>query len=102
MSSKFNTMIMYPTSSTSLILGKYLLSQNHNIYLYCPNEVHQRQAMSIPIDLKLAALNLDNSVEVAVDLKSTNIMDFLIFPNLDVMPRDQRSDFGAMCKDLFR
>ena len=99
---QYNTMIMFPTSATSLILGKYLLSHNHNIYLYCPEELNLRQASSIPIDLKLAALNLENSVEIAETLDKTIIMDFIVFPNLDLMPCDVRSDFGCMCKDLFR
>ena len=99
---QYNSMIMLPISSTSLILGKYLLSNNHNIYLYCPDELNLRQASSIPTDLKLAALNLETSVEIVDTLEKSIIMDFIVFPNLDLMPRDVRSDFGYMCKDLFR
>ena len=96
------TMFMYPTSGTSLILGKYLLSNDHSLYLYCPNEVHIRQAGTIPFDLKVAALGLSETVQVVENLDQLSEMDFIVYPNLDVLPHDRRSDFGLICRDIFR
>ena len=96
------TMFMYPTSGTSLILGKYLLSNDHSLYLYFPNEVHIRQAGTIPFDLKVAALGLSETVQVVENLDQLSEMDFIVYPNLDVLPHDRRSDFGQICRDIFR
>ena len=96
------TMIMYPTTATSLILGRRLLSNDHDISLYCPNEVHTRQAGTIGNDLKIAALGLTVKVDLIDTLVNVNDIDILVFPTLDMMPFDKRSDFGLMCRDLFR
>ena len=97
-----NTIIMFPTTPTSLILGKQLLAEDHNILLYCPNEVHRKQAGSIPDDLRIAALGLEVKVVVVANLDKFGDMDFILFPNLDLMPHEKRSDFALTCRDLFR
>ena len=95
-------MIMIPTSTTSLILGKFLLSNDHSVYLYCPDEVNARLAGTIPNDLKIAALGLTCTVEVVKTLENLESMDFVVFPSLDVLPHDSRLNFADICRDLFR
>ena len=34
------TTIMFPLNATSLILGRQLIRADHNISLYCPEEIH--------------------------------------------------------------
>ena len=92
-------MIMFPLSAVSSHLGKQLLTSDYNLYLYAPNDVHVRQAGTIPVDLKIAALSLSISVTTLDNLES---IDFVIFPTLDVVPSDKRSDFMDMCRELFR
>ena len=93
---------MFPNTATSLILGKFLLANDHNVYLYCPHEVNARLAGTIPNDLKIAALDQTCTVEVVKTLEHLENMDFVIFPNLDVLPHDRRLNFAEICRDLFR
>ena len=55
---------MYPNNSTSLILGRSLLREEHDIYLYCPNEGTKRLAHTYPLELQIASLGLDVNVIV--------------------------------------
>ena len=93
---------MFPLSAASSHLGKQLLTNDYNVYLYVPNDVHVRQAGTLPVDLKIAALSLSVNVELVTTLDNLESMDFVIFPTLDVVPSDKRSDFLHMCRELFR
>ena len=93
---------MYPTNATSLILGRKLISSEHNLYLYCPLDVHKRQAQTIPDDLRIAALGLPNQVEVLESLEKLSAMHVVLFPTLDVLPANKRLDFGKTCHQLFQ
>jgi hypothetical protein len=93
---------MFPSNATSLILGRRLINAEHNLALYCPNEVHTRQAATIPDDLRIASLGLGITVEVKDTLDNLDTIDFLLFPTLDMLPHNKRSEFGQMCQDLFR
>ena len=99
---KKNAMIMFPTNSAALILGRGLISADHNLSLYCPNSTHLRQAGTTPTDLKIAALGLGLEVEVVSSLETADQMDLIIFITLDLMPFDKRSDFADMCRAIFR
>ena len=97
------TMIMYPTNATSLILGRRLISEGHKLSLYCPNDTHIRQAGSIPTDLKIAALDAGITVETRSAIDCFPAMQFIIFPTLDVLPHLDRPSFGkTICRGLFR
>ena len=74
----YNTIIMYPNTPTTLILGKRLLTEQHNLYLYTPEDVHTTMANTMPQDLQLAALGLGVSVEVVTTLEKTEEADFLV------------------------
>ena len=93
---------MYPNNATSLILGRRLISIEHQLSLVCPKEVHKRMAHTIPADLKIATLGIGITVEEVDMFDKFDSVDFLIFPTLDVLPESKRSDFGKMCNDLFR
>ena len=93
---------MYPTNATTLILGRRLISSDHRLSLFCPTDVHKRLAHTIPADLEIAALGLGISVEEVDTFNNLASVDFLIFPTLDVLHENKRSDFGKMCNDLFR
>eukprot|EP00092_Neocalanus_flemingeri_P101824 GFUD01130185.1.p1 GENE.GFUD01130185.1~~GFUD01130185.1.p1 ORF type:complete len:280 (-),score=16.46 GFUD01130185.1:62-901(-) len=96
------TIIMYPMNATSLILGRKLLSNDHNLSLYCPEDVHKRQVNTISNDLKISALGLMNTVEEVDTLEKFPTADLVIFPTLECLPQSSRSDFGKMCRNLFR
>ena len=96
------TMIMFPTNATSLILGRRLISEGYNLSLYCPNETHLQQAASIPTDLRVAALDAGVTVETKSAIDCFPSMQFIIFPTLDVLPHLDCPAFGNICKDLFR
>ena len=99
---KKKTMIMFPTNSAALMLGRWLIAADHHLALYCPNTVHVRQAGTTPTDLKIAALSLGLTVEVVSSLETAEQMDMIIFITLDLMPFDKRSDFAEMCRAIFR
>ena len=99
---KKKTMIMFPTNSAALMLGRWLIAADHHLALYCPNPVHVRQAGTTPTDLKIAALSLGLTVEVVSSLETADQMDMIIFITLDLMPFDKRSDFAEMCRAIFR
>ena len=96
------TVIMFPGISTSLLIGKRLITSGHNLHLFCPNAVHLRMAGTVPADLKIAALEWGSTVHVVEDVYILQNMDFIIFPTLDVLPEKSRPDFGLMCRNLFR
>ena len=97
-----NAMIMFPFSAVSSHLGKLLLTNDYNVKLYAPSSVSVRQAGTIPFDLKIAALALSVTVELVKTLDKLDSMDVVVFPSLDVVPSDKRSDFMEMCRVLFR
>ena len=77
-------MIMYPSNSAVLVLGRRLISNEHNISFYSPLDVHKRLAHTIPVDLEIAAMGLGVDVNQVEDLKSLKDVDFLIYPTLDL------------------
>ena len=95
-------MIMYPANSTVIMLGRRLLSNEHNISFYSPLDVHKRLAHTIPVDLEIAAMGLGVLVNQVEDLKSLKEVDFLIYPTLDLDPLEKREDYAKTCLDLFR
>ena len=72
-------MIMFPLSAASSHLGKQLLTNDYNVYLYVPNDVHVRQAGTLPVDLKIAALSLSVNVELVTTLD--NLESILYIPS---------------------
>ena len=100
--SDMQTIIMYPTNATSLMLGRRLISEGHNLSLFCPNDTHIRQAYSIPTELKLAAVDAGTTVETRSSIDCFPSMDFVLFPTLDVLPDLDRPALGKICRDLFR
>ena len=96
------TTIMFPLNATALILGRQLIRTDHNLSLYCSEEIHRRLAHSISTDLSLEALGMTNVVKQVDTLDDLQISNFVIFPTLDLDPTEPRSDFALMCKDLFR
>ena len=95
-------MFMFPTNATTLILGRRLIASEHNLSLYCPLDVHKRQAHTVPVELEIASLGLGLLVEQVENLDKLDTVDFLIFPTLDLDHAEKRVDFAKMCKDLFR
>ena len=98
----YETMIAFPGIATSLLVGKRLVNSDHNVSLFCPNPVYQRMAGSVPSDLKIAALDTGSTVKVVDDLSSMKVMDFIIFPSIDFLPENSRSEFGSSCQTYFR
>ena len=96
------SIIMYPTNATSLILGRKLISEEHDIYLYTPGDIHKRQAQTTPDELQLASLGLKSSVKVLENLEKMGMMNNVIFPTLDVVPDDKRTEFAKTCNELFK
>ena len=93
---------MFPLNATALMLGRRLIHADHNLSLYCPEEIHKKLAHTIPADLEMEALALTNVVKEVDTLEDLKLNDFVIFPTLDLDPTEPRSDFALMCKDLFR
>ena len=98
-----NTCLMYPNSSTALIVGRRLLREEHSLTLYIPGQVHRRMANSIPLDLEIASVGLnDVSVKETADLSDIPTMDFIIFGSLDVCPDKTLAEFAHILAKLFR
>lgn len=98
----YHTFIMYPSSATSLILGRKLIANDHNLSFFCPAAVHRQQANTIQVDLKIAALGLASCVDEVENLENLCDADFVIFPALDVDHAEKREIFAKMMKDLFQ
>ena len=92
---------MYPNNNTSLILGKYLFREDHNLFLYCPHDIHTRMAHTVPFDLDIASIGLTSNVQTVDKLDHLAEMDFIVFPTLDVLPQKKRVDFADTLEDLF-
>ena len=89
-----NICIMYPNNSTSLILGRRLLREDVDLYLFTPKDFHQRMTDTIHCDLEIAALGLTKEVQDLASLEELETMDFILFPSFDVMPDKKRSEFA--------
>ena len=101
-SSMIESMVMYPSVTAGLTLGKSLITSGHNLTLFCPNPVYLELAGSAPSELKLVAHENRSSVQIVEDLTHVEGMDFVIFPNLDFEPDKSRSEFGRLCRENFR
>ena len=78
------------------------MHENHTISLYCPRDVHRKMAFTIPCDLKLASLSLEETVEVVTTLEKVEEMEYLIFSTMDVLPERDRDIFAKMCQKTFK
>ena len=96
------TTFMFPLNATALILGRQLIRTDHNLSLYCPEEIHRRLAHSISTDLSLEALGMTSVVTEVDTLDDIMNSNFVVFPTLDMDPSDTRRDFAALCQDSFR
>ena len=96
------TAIMFATNSTSLILGRRLLSYGHNLKFFCPNDTHLHQASTIPADLMIAAVGLQTDVGIVASAEDLSNMDIIIFPTMDVLPHHDLPYLGDMCGEVFR
>ena len=94
--------LMYPCNATALILGRHLLTSGHDISLFCPTDLHLRQALTMPVELGFLARSLGRSCNLMENLDSLNTVDFLIFPTLDIDPSEKRENLATMIKDLFQ
>ena len=97
----FETCLMYPNSSTSLILGRRLLREDHNLTIYVPKDVHRRMAHTIPSDLEISCIGLAVTVKEVADLSGLASMDYVIFPSIDVLPDKNRAEFAEIMGKLF-
>ena len=95
-------MLMFPNSATSLFLGRGLLNEDHNLYLYTPRDLHRRMAFTTPLDLQMYSLGRDVQVHQESNLDNLESMKYVIFPFLDVLPEKTRVDFARMCGTLGR
>ena len=93
---------MYPTNATALILGRKLIAFEHNLFLFCPQDVHKRQAHTIPDDLRIASVGLQSTVTVLDSLDTLESIRLIVFPTLDVWPENKRIDFSETCRELFQ
>ena len=93
---------MYPTNATALILGKQLLANDHDLSLFCPSELHTRQACTTPYELGVISVGLGRNCSLVETLDTLDTADFIIFPTLDVDHAERREIFARMIKDCFQ
>ena len=102
MGEKTNVVIMFPNSSTAVLLGKTVTSELANLAFFVPGDIHERAANTCYEEVKMQCAGLDVTVEKVATLQSMSTMDYIIFPSLDVNTRKSRADFSVMCRNLFR
>ena len=98
----YHSFIMYPSNATALILGKQLLANDHDLSLFCPADLHTRQACTTPYELGVTAVGLGRNSSLVETLDTLDTADFIIFPTLDVDHAERREIFAKMIKDLFQ
>ena len=98
----YHSFLMFPYNSTAVMLGRQLLSNDHDLSLFCPSELHRRQALTTPFELGVIARGLGRSSRVVENLDTLDSADFIIFPTLDVDHAEKREIFAMMIKDLFQ
>ena len=98
----WHSVFMYPTNATTLIVGRRLICSDHDLTLFCPTELHTRQASTMPYELERVARSMGRSVKLVKDLDTLNTADFIIFPTLDVDCTEKRDIFAKMIKDCFQ
>ena len=98
----YHTFLMYPYNATAVMLGRQLLSNGHDLSLFCPSDLHKRQALTTPYELSVIARGFSRSSRLVEDLDTLDTADFIIFPTLDVDHAEKREIFAMMMKDLFQ
>ena len=98
----YHSFIMYPTNATTLLLGKKLISSDHDLTFFCPSELHIRQACTMPFELAVFAGTMGRSTHLVQNLDTLHTADFIIFPTLDIDYAEKRENFSKMIKDCLQ
>ena len=100
--------ILYPNGSTTSTFGTWLLTKGHTLVLYSPVDPLTPLTRSIVLDLEIQAAerarlhgNPDPCFEVRSDPHLEDC-DYLVIPNLDLMPQSSDKDYAHMCMTTFR
>ena len=99
---KTKTIIMYPLNATALILERRLIHADHDLAMFCPEDVHKRLVNTITTDLAIEALGMRSEVKEVETLESFQSFNHVVFPVMDLDPSQARNDFALLCKDTFR
>ena len=102
MSENSYVVIMYPNSSTSVLLGKQITSDMANLSLFIPGDCHEQAAHTCLEEVKIESAGLDVKVEKISSVDEMAQFDYVLFPSLYVNPRKPYATFAAMCRNLFR
>ena len=94
--------IMYPTNATTLILGRQLLNNGHDISIFCPTSLLLRQACTMPLELAFLARSLGRNSSLIDNVDFFDKVDYLNFPTLNIDYTERRENLAAMVKDLFQ
>ena len=101
-----NCCVMFPNSSTSVMLGQSLVSDLCNVSYFIPEGTHEQAASTCYEEVLLNSSVASNRGGVSVkkirDYKELINYDYIVFPNLDVNPRKTRKEYGNMCHNLFK
>ena len=96
---KSNVVIMFPNSSTSVLLGKQITSDMANLSFYIPGDCHEQAAHTCLEEVKIESAGLGVQVEKMSSLDKMDTFDYVLFPSLYVNPRKSYADFAAMCRN---
>ena len=100
--------IMYPNGSTTSTLGNWLLTKGHNLVLYSPVDPYTPLTRSLVLDLQIQAAErsrLHGTTDRIFEIRSNPDLedcDYLVIPNLDVLPHSSDKDYVHMCMTTFR
>ena len=94
--------IMFPNNSTSVMIGQFLVSELQNVGFFITEGTHEQAAFTCYEEVKLASAGLDCTVSKLKEYSDISKFDFVIFPCLDVKPRNSRKEFAGMCRNLFK
>ena len=99
---KSNVLIMYPNSSTSVMLGRQITSEMANLSFFIPGDCHEQAAHTCLEEVKIESAQLGVKVEKISSVDEIDQFDYILFPSLYVNPRKPYATFAAMCRNLFR
>ena len=101
--------ILYPNNVTASTFGSWVLTKGHSLSVYNPGgDFSSVRNQSILLDLQIQAeedarLKNENTVKFAfLRRPALSDCDYLVVPNLDILPMNPDEHYVTMCMNTFR
>lgn len=101
--------ILFPNGTATSTFGTWVLAKNHKLVLYRPGGRYKDMTRSIVLDLQLQAEEHSRLKSIPNDLVTVHTReatmdqcDYIVVPNMDILPSKQDGHYSDLCMNTFR